>query len=64
VISGCHNINEYLDDDVKNITCLLLKIVAFIRQYKLENKTAKNISQINKFSFVAWNFLLAIYESG
>ena len=50
--------NTYDNGDMKNIICLLLKIVAFIRQHKLENKTVKNISQINKFSFVAWNFLL------
>ena len=56
--------NEYLEDDAKNITCSLLRIVVFIRQHKLEDKTAKNIPQILEFGFVAWDFLLAIYESG
>ena len=56
--------NEYLEDDAKNIMCLLLRIVAFIRQYKLENKTTENISQISEFGFVTWDFLLAIYKSG
>jgi len=32
--------NKYLEDDAKNIIYSLLRIVAFIRQYKLENKTA------------------------
>ena len=58
------DMNEYLEDDAKNIMCLLLRIVAFIRQHKLENKTTENISQISEFGFVTWDFLLAIYKSG
>ena len=58
------NMNEYLEDDAKNIICSLLRTVVFIRQHKLENKTTENISQISKFGFVAWDFLLAIYKSG
>ena len=56
--------NEYLEDDAKNIMYSLLRIVAFMRQHKLENKTTENISQISKFGFVVWDFLLAIYKSG
>ena len=37
-------INEYLEGDTKNITYLLHRIVAFVRQCKLEDKTVKNIS--------------------
>jgi len=37
--------------------------VAFVRQQKLEDKTADNILQIVEFDFVAWDILLAIYES-
>ena len=58
------NMNEYLEDDAKNIMYSLLRIVAFMRQHKLENKTTENISQISKFGFVVWDFLLAIYKSG
>ena len=36
--------------------------MAFIRQRKLEDKTAKDILQIAEFGFVAWNFLTSIYE--
>ena len=39
-------------------------MTAFVRQWKLEDKTVENISQISEFGFVAWDFLLAIYESG
>jgi len=53
-----------LEGNAKNTIYLLLRIVAFIRQHKLEDKTTKNIPQISEFSFVAWNFLSAIYESG
>ena len=57
-------IDEYLEDNTKNITCSPLKIMAFIRQHKLENKTAEDILQISEFEFVAWNFLSSIYKSG
>ena len=40
------------------------RIVVFIRQHKLKNKTVKDIPQISEFGFIAWDFLLAIYESG
>jgi len=56
--------NEYLEDDTKNITCSLHRIVTFIRQHKLEDKNTKNIPQISKFGFVAWDFFSAVYESG
>jgi len=48
----------------KNITFSLYRIAAFIRQRKLENKTAFDISQIEKFGFTAWDFISSIYESG
>ena len=57
-------INKYLKDNVKNITCLLYRITAFVRQQKLEDKTADNISQIAEFGFAVWNLLLAIYKLG
>ena len=41
--------NEYLEDDAKNIVCLLYRIAAFIRQYKLKDKTTKEIME---FGFV------------
>jgi len=46
-------INKYLEGDAKNITCPLHRIVALVRQQKLENKTADNILQIAEFDFVA-----------
>lgn len=50
------SMNEYLENDIFHITCSLLRIVVFIRQHKLKNKTVENISQISEFSFVAWDF--------
>jgi len=44
--------------------CLLPRIIAFIRQCKLEDKTMEDISQISEFGFVAWDFILVIYKSG
>jgi len=38
-------------------------MATFIRQRKLEDKTASGIPQIGEFSFAAWNFILSIYES-
>jgi len=57
-------LDEYLEEDTKNIMCSLLRMVAFIRQHKLENRTAEDISQILEFGFIAWEFLSFIYESG
>jgi len=45
--------NEYLEDNTKNITCSLLRMVAFIRQCKLEDKIAEDISQISEFGYMA-----------
>ena len=56
-------INKYLKSNAKNTICLLLRIAAFIRQYKLY-KTTKDIPQISEFSFIAWDFLSAIYKFG
>jgi len=47
------DINEYLESNAKNITYSPHRIVVFVRQWKLEDKNAKNISPISKFSFVA-----------
>ena len=55
--------NEYLERDTKNIICILLRMVAFIKQCRLENKTEKDILQISEFGFVAWEFLSAIYKA-
>ena len=57
-------LDEYLEEDTKNIMCSFLRMVAFIRQHKLENRTAEDISQISEFGFTAWEFLSFIYESG
>jgi len=56
--------NEYLEGDARNINCSLHRISAFIRQRKLEDKSAEDIPQITEFGFVAWAFLSSIYESG
>ena len=56
--------NEFLDGDAKNITCSLFRMVTFIRQRRLEDKTVEDILQITKFGSVAWEFLSAIYEAG
>ena len=50
------SMNEYLKGNVFHITCSLLRIVVFIRQHKLKDKTVEDISQISEFSFVAWEF--------
>jgi len=45
--------NEYLENNAKNIVYSLYRIAIFIRQCKLGNKTVEDISQIVKFGFVA-----------
>jgi len=53
--------NEYLEGDTRNI--ILLRIAVFIKQQKLEDKTAENISHITEFGFAVWKFLFTIYEA-
>ena len=44
--------------------CSLLRMVAFIKQRKLENKTEKDIYQITEFSLAAWEFLTTVRTTG
>jgi len=46
-------INKYLECNAKNITCSLFRIVVFIKQHKLEDKTAEDIPQILELGFIA-----------
>ena len=55
--------NKYLEGDVKNIICFLFRIISFIKQRRLEDKIAKDISQISKFGYIVWEFLSAIYKA-
>lgn len=50
-------LNRYLNNNTKNITCFLLRIITFIKQCKIKDKTMKNISQIGQF-------LSTIYKAG
>jgi len=55
--------NKYLEGDVKNIICSLFRMISFIKQRRLEDKIAKDISQISKFGYIIWEFLSAIYKT-
>ena len=46
------DINEYLEGNTKNIMYSLHRIIVFVRQCKLEDKTTEDILQISEFSFV------------
>ena len=37
-------------------------MASFIRQHRLEDKTAEDISYIMKFGFAVWDFLSSIYK--
>jgi len=43
--------NEYLEGDSKNITCLLLRMAAFIKQHRLEEKTEKYMKGLNDVDY-------------
>ena len=47
-------VNKYLAGNAKNITVSILKMATFIKQYSLDSRTAKDISQIVEFGFAAW----------
>jgi len=54
-------IDQYLEDDAKNVICSFLRMVVFIKQCSLENRMANDILQIAEFEFAAWKFLSAVY---
>jgi len=64
VVFFLFRINKYLENNTKNIVCLLYRIATFIRQRKLKDKTTKDIPQIVEFGFTAWDFISSIYKSG
>jgi len=57
------DVNQYLNGDAKNITCSLLRIVVFIKQCSLSNKTIKDIPAISEFSTTVWFLISMIYKS-
>jgi len=56
--------NEFLNSDIHNIACSLQHIACFLRQKNLKGHNGNNISQLDPFGESAWNFILAIFESG
>ena len=56
--------NKFLNSNVCNIACSLQCMVCFLRQRNLEGLNGNNISQLNTFGELAWDFILAIFESG
>lgn len=57
------SVDNYLEEDTKNVTCSVLRMVMFIKQCPLKNRIAKDILQIVEFGFTVWEFLSVIYES-
>ena len=49
--------NKFLNSNINNIMC-------FLRQRNLEGCNANNIRQLDLFGKSAWDFILAIFESG
>jgi len=45
------DVNEYLKSNAKNIAFSLYRMATFVRQIKLEDKSAIDISQITEFGF-------------
>jgi len=45
------SVDNYLEGDTKNVTCSLLRMVTFIKQCQLKNRTTKDILQIVEFGF-------------
>jgi len=56
--------DEFLSGNAKNIACSLQRMVNFIKQRPISDKTEKDIPQIDQFGYAAWQFILAIYEAG
>jgi len=56
--------NEFLNSDINNISYLLQCMACFLRQCNLEGYNRNNIKQLDPFEQSAWDFILAIFESG
>ena len=56
--------NEVLQNDMHNISCSLIRIAQFIRQRNISNWDGNMIPQLNSFGDAAFDFILAIHETG
>jgi len=56
--------DEFLNSDIRNITCSLQRMARFLRQRNLEGCNGNNMSQLSTFGESAWEFISAIFESG
>jgi len=56
--------NEFLNSDINNITCSLKCMACFLRQRNVRDQDANSIRQLDPFGESAWDFVLAIFESG
>ena len=57
-------VKKFINIDTQNIIYSLLKIGMFIKQYFLDNKTAKNLFILVNIISVVWYLINAIYKSG
>ena len=56
--------NKFLNSDISNITCSLKRIACFLRQRNVKDWNTNSIRQLDPFGESAWDFVLAIFESG
>jgi len=56
--------NEFLNSDINNVTCSLKCMACFLRQRNVKDQNANSIRQLDPFGESAWDFILAIFESG
>lgn len=56
--------NEFLRNDVNNMTTSLLHMATFLNQRKLDDQDGNDIYQLSSFGDTTWQFILAIYKSG
>jgi len=57
-------IDKFINSNVQNIMCLLLRIGTFIKQHTLSDKHAKDFLELANIGFIAWYLINVIYESG
>ena len=55
--------NKFLQSDVCNMACSLQRMACFLKQRSLEGRDSNNISQLELFGELAWEFISAIFES-
>jgi len=64
MVTSLFGTNKFLNSNINNITCSLKCMACFLRQRNVKDRDTNSIRQLDPFGESAWDFVLAIFESG